>query len=121
MKALLTYCAAVILLAAGTTPTPAADKNKDTAVYEIRTYYAAPGKLDALNVRFRDHTLKLFEKHGMTNVGYWVPLSDQKGAGDTLIYLLAHKSAEAAKASFDAFRKDPAWLAARKASEEQAG
>ena len=44
--------------------------DKDERVYELRTYYAAPGKLDALNARFRDHTCKLFEKHGMTNVGY---------------------------------------------------
>jgi hypothetical protein len=65
--------------------------------------------------------MKLFTKHGMTNVGYWVPLPDQKGAETTLIYLLAHKSQEAAKQSFDAFRNDPAWIAARKASEEKAG
>ena len=67
------------------------------------------------------NTCKLFEKHGMTNFGYWVPLPDQKGADNTLVYVLAHKSVDAAKASFDAFRKDPDWLAARKASEEQAG
>ena len=57
----------------------------------------------------------------MTNVGYWVPMKDQKGADNTLIYILAHKSEDAAKASFDAFRKDPDWVAARKASEEKAG
>jgi hypothetical protein len=90
-------------------------------VFELRTYTATPGKLANLNARFRDHTLKLFEKHGITNVGYWVPMKDQKGADDTLIYLLAHKSVDAANASFDAFRKDPEWIAARKASEEKAG
>jgi len=90
-------------------------------VFELRTYTASPGNLEHLNARFRDHTLKLFEKHGMTNIAYFVPLEDQKGAGNTLIYILAHKSAEAAKASFDAFRQDPDWLAARKASEEKAG
>jgi hypothetical protein len=95
--------------------------DKDTRVYEMRTCYAAPGKLDALQARFRDHTVKLFEKHGMTNVGYWVLMKDQRGADDTLIYLLAHKSTDAAKASFDAFRKDAAWLAAREASEKKAG
>ena len=57
----------------------------------------------------------------MTNIGYWVPLEGQTGAGSTLIYILAHKSVEAAKTSFDAFRQDPDWLAARKASEEKAG
>lgn len=90
-------------------------------VFELRTYSAAPGKLADLNARFRDHTVKLFDKHGMTNVGYWCPLEGQPGADQTLVYLLAHRNIEAAKASFDAFRQDPAWIAARKASEEQAG
>lgn len=90
-------------------------------VFELRTYTAAPGKLDNLNARFRDHTVKLFEKHGMTNIGYFVPLAGQPGAGNTLIYMLAHKSTDAAKVSFDAFRQDPAWVAARKDSEDKAG
>jgi hypothetical protein len=90
-------------------------------VFELRTYTASKGNLDNLNARFRNHTVKLFEKHGMTNVGYWVPMKDQKGAGDTLIYVLAHQSVNAAKASFAAFRQDPAWTAALKASEEKAG
>lgn len=90
-------------------------------IFELRTYTSSPGNLDNLNARFRDHTLKLFEKHGMTSIGYWMPVKGQKGADNTLIYILAHKSVDAAKASFDAFRKDPAWLAARKASEEKGG
>lgn len=90
-------------------------------VFEFRDYTATPGNLAALNSRFRDHTVKLFEKHGMTNIGYWTPIAGQKGADDRLVYFLAHKSADAAKASFDGFRKDPAWDAARKASEEKAG
>jgi hypothetical protein len=90
-------------------------------VFELRTYTASAGCLDHLNARFRDHTVELFEKHGMTNVGYWNPLEGQPGAGETLVYILAHRSVDAAKASFDAFRKDPDWLAARKASEEKAG
>lgn len=90
-------------------------------VFELRVYTTTEGNLDNLNARFRDHTVKLFAKHGMTNIAYWVPLKDQKGAENTLIYILAHKSVDAAKASFDAFRKDPAWEAARKASEEKAG
>jgi hypothetical protein len=94
---------------------------KGDRVFELRIYTASKGNLDALEARFRDHTCKLFEKHGMTNVGYWTPMKDQKGADDTLIYILAHRSAEAAKASFDEFRKDPDWMAARKASEEKAG
>lgn len=90
-------------------------------VIELRTYTASSGNLDALNARFRDHTVKLFEKHGMTNVGYWTPAKGQKGEKDTLIYLLSHKSVDEAKKSFDRFRQDPAWTAARKASEEKAG
>jgi len=90
-------------------------------VFELRTYTASPGKLAALNIRFREHTLKLFEKHGMTNVGYWVPAPGQKGEADTLIYLLAHPSQERRDQAFDAFRNDPAWIAARKASEAKAG
>ena len=90
-------------------------------VFELRTYTASKGNLDHLNARFRDHTLKLFEKHGMTNLWYWVADKGQKGEGETLIYFLAHKSVDAAKKSFDAFRQDPAWVEARKASEDKAG
>jgi hypothetical protein len=90
-------------------------------VFELRTYTTTPGNLEALKARFRDHTVRLFEKHGMTNVAYWTPMEDQEGADRTLVYILAHRSREAAKASFDAFREDPQWIAARKASEEKAG
>ena len=89
--------------------------------FELRTYIASPGNLANLNARFREHTTRLFEKHGMTKVVYWCSLKGQPGAGEQLIYLLSHRSVEAAKASFDAFRQDPAWLAARAASEEKAG
>lgn len=90
-------------------------------VFELRIYTASPGNLGNLNARFRNHTVKLFQKHGITSVAYWCPLEGQPGAGETLIYIVAHASVEAAQASFGAFRQDPAWLAARKASEEQAG
>jgi NIPSNAP len=90
-------------------------------VFELRTYTASAGKLPNLHARFRDHTLKLFEKHGMTNLGYWSLQPDQAGAGETLIYLLAHRSKDAGAASFDSFRKDPVWQAARQASEQAAG
>ena len=85
-------------------------------VFELRTYTAAPGKLEALQARFRDHTAALFEKHGMTNVGYWVP-ADPPRSGDTFIYLLAHESREAAAPSWEGFRNDPAWTAAKEASQ----
>ncbi len=90
-------------------------------VFELRTYTATKGNLGALNDRFRNHTIKLFEKHGITNIAYWNLLPGQPGADTQLIYLLAHKSVEDAKKSFEAFRQDPEWIAARKASEEKAG
>jgi NIPSNAP len=94
---------------------------KGNRIFEMRTYTASKDNLKHLHSRFRDHTCKLFEKHGMTNVAYWSPMEKEKGAENTLIYILSHASVDAAKASFDAFRKDPDWLAARKASEEKAG
>ena len=90
----------------------------DNRVFEIRTYYTHPGKLDALNARFRNHTVKFFERHGMTNIGYWVP-TDPPASENTLIYVLAHKDRDAAKKSWDAFRKDPDWLKVRTESEAQ--
>lgn len=89
--------------------------------FELRTYTASPGNLAALDARFRDHTIALFSKHGMEHIGYWHLMPGQKGAEETLVYLLAHQSKAAADASFKAFREDPAWIAARKASEEKAG
>jgi hypothetical protein len=86
-------------------------------VFELRTYTAAPGKFDALNTRFRDHTVRLFTKHGMTHVGYWTP-QDEPLKGNTLIYVLAHESREAAKKSWDAFRKDPEWIKVRDESQK---
>lgn len=89
----------------------------DTRVFELRTYTATPGKLDAVLARFRDHTLMLFARHGMENIAYWVPVEAKDGAGEKLVYLLAHKSREAAKASWAAFGADPEWKAVRQASE----
>ena len=94
---------------------------KEPRVFELRTYTASPGNLDALNARFRNHTLALFTKHGMEHVGYWTPMKGQKGADNTLIYLLAHKSKEAAAASFNTFRADPDWVKAKEESEKKAG
>ena len=85
-------------------------------VFELRTYYTLPGRLPALQARFRDHTIKLFEKHGMQNIAYWVP-QDAPKSENTLIYVIAHKSREEAKKSWDAFRQDPDWKKAQAASE----
>jgi hypothetical protein len=99
------------------------EKGKEDRVFELRTYTATPGNLGNLNDRFKDHTLKLFEKYGMTNIAYWNLLKDLKQPGEDtkLIYLLAHKSQDAAKKSFSEFQKDADWLAARKASEAKGG
>ena len=77
-------------------------------VFEMRTYTAAEGKHDALLARFRDHTMRIFEKHGMENVGYWTP-QDAPLADNTLVYVLAHESRDAAAASWQAFIADPEW------------
>jgi hypothetical protein len=93
------------------------EKKVDTRVFELRTYTAAPGKIDALNARFRQHTNRLFEKHGMTIIGFWMPLKQKEGE-DKLIYILAYPSKEAADKSWKAFRDDPDWQKARAESEK---
>jgi hypothetical protein len=96
-------------------------ENKGGRVFELRVYTTPKGRLPHLNDRFKDHTIKLFEKHGMTNVVYWTPTADQPDKDVTLVYLLAHKSREAAAESFKTFRADPDWQAVRMASEAKAG
>lgn len=86
--------------------------------FELRTYTATPGNLAQINTRFRDHTTKLFKKHGMQNIAYFNSI-EKDPANNKLVYLLAHKSEAAAKASFDAFRLDPKWIKVRNASEEK--
>ena len=79
---------------------------KDTRCFEMRIYYAPPGRLDDLHARFRNHTLKIFEKHGIENVGYWVPLDNKD---NKLVYLLAYPNRAAREASWKAFFADPEW------------
>lgn len=93
--------------------TNSASAAEETMVYELRTYTCLPGRLPALHARFKDHTMKLFEKHGMKNLMYWTP----EGKEDVLVYVISHKSREAADASWKAFIADPEWHAARDASE----
>jgi len=85
-----------------------ADAQSSNRAFELRTYTAHPGRLEELHARFADHTVKLFERHGMTNIGYFRP-QDAPLAENTLIYLLAHDSRQAAEASWAAFRADPEW------------
>lgn len=74
-------------------------------VYELRTYTTHEGKLDDLHERFANHTMTLFEKHGMKNISYWTPMDRE----NTLIYIISHESREAAEKSWDGFRNDPEW------------
>lgn len=89
-------------------------KSKKERVFEMRTYTTPEGKLPDLLARFRNHTVKLFKKHGMTNIAYWTA----NNRDNTLVYILAHDSEEAGKKSFDAFRTDPDWIKARDESEK---
>lgn len=98
------------------TPSEAAAAAAKNRVFELRTYYTNEGKLPDLQARFRNHTTKLFEKHRMKNVGYWVP-QDAPASANTLIYIISHESRDAAKKSWDAFRNDPEWKEVAKASE----
>jgi hypothetical protein len=92
-------------------PTPAA-----TGVYELRVYHAAPGKLGNLLSRFREHTVKLFDRHGMKSVAYWTPI-DEPEKSNTLIYILHHPSREAAAANWKSFQDDPEWKSVHDQSE----
>jgi len=85
-------------------------------IYELRTYTCEPGKLDALKARFRDHTVRIFNKHGMESIGYWVP-EDPERSSNTLIYILAHPSREAADKNWKEFADDPEWKKVQAESE----
>jgi len=89
--------------------------DEPTPVYELRVYTTHPGKLPDLLARFKNHTCKLFERHGMVNVGYWVPVEQKEG--DKLFYILKHSSRAAAEASWKAFGADPEWVKVRTESE----
>jgi hypothetical protein len=93
------------------------DAKVDSRIFELRTYESAPGKMEALQARFRDHTCKLFEKHHMTVIGFWSP-TDVQLAQRKLVYLLAFPSQEAAVKSWADFQADPEWKAVKEASEK---
>ena len=106
----------VATLAVQSTSVRAAESAGDR-VFEMRTYITHDGRMPALQARFRDHTNKIFIKHGITPIGYWVP-TDGEDAQNTLVYILAYPSREAADASWKAFRDDADWKVAREASEK---
>ena len=122
-KAIMRVGVAAVLLTVGyvagrLTPEPVAEAAQAGRVFEMRTYVTNEGKLPALETRFRDHTIKFFNRYSMTSIGYWIP-EDGPASQTTLIYILAHPSREAAKANWDAFRKDPDWVKAKGDSEAQ--
>lgn len=113
--AMLVLAAAGLACLLSTIETPATQA-ADGRFFELRVYHTNPGKLDALNTRFRDHTNKLFKKHGMEMIAYWTP-ADSPDSENTLVYILAYPSREAREASWKAFREDPAWIKAKEESE----
>ena len=90
---------------------------QSTPVVELRTFTTHPGRLDALNARFRNHTTRIFEKHGMSNIGYWVPQDAKDHPESTLVYIIAPDDRDAATNNWQSFRDDPEW--ARVAEESQ--
>jgi hypothetical protein len=122
MRLEITLTLLTTLLAAGALSAgPTAGGSTEGRVFELRTYTASPGKLGALNARFRDHTIALFKKHGMEVVGFWEPVDASAGAGEKLIYMLAHPSRAAAEANWKAFREDPEWVKVKADSEASGG
>lgn len=110
LSMLLTFGVVVLAAGRGREQGNAAAGNR---VFELRTYTANEGKLEDLHKRFRDHTCRLFQKHGMELVGFWTPQDEKDGKADKLVYILAFPSREAAKASWKAFQEDPEWQKAR--------
>jgi hypothetical protein len=120
---LLIFAVALSLTAVQTNSVRAEDKEKgntvaakENRVFELRIYHTLPGRLDALNKRFRDHTCKLFEKHGITNVGYWT--NSIGGRSDELVYILGFESLAQRDSAWVAFGTDPEWRAAAAESEK---
>ncbi len=106
--------AALVMLMTMTPSSHAAPAGK---VYELRTYHCFDGKLENLKTRFRDHTIEIFNRHGMKSIAYWVP-QDEPASKNTLIYILEHPSREEGEKNWKAFREDPEWVKVSKASEE---
>ena len=106
-----------IVLAAVQWRAEATDATKSQRVFELRVYYANPGKMGALHERFRNHTCALFKKHGMDLIAFWSP-TDPKEAEEKLIYVLGYPSRDAAKKSWEGFGADPEWHKARAESEK---
>jgi len=91
-------------------------KPASTVVYELRGYHAAPGKVGELLARFRDHTIRIFDRHGIKSVAYWTPVEEPQKS-NTLFYMLQHPSREEAAANWKSFQDDPEWKSVKEKSE----
>ena len=121
MKRYAIFATALIALATGLglglAAAPALGESENAGmIYELRTYYVHPGKDADIHKRFREHTMAIFEKHGMKNIGYWSP-AEPKEDSPALIYIVAHANREQAKVNWKEFSMDPEWQAVQKASE----
>lgn len=107
----LTAAAATLLSAcAGMSGSASQSSRSDVGLYELRTYTAAPGKMAELDARFRDHTIGLFKRHGMTPIGFWhVYTPDGQPADNRLFYLMGYKDRAARDEAWAAFAADPEW------------
>ena len=105
---ILTFVFGAGLIAGTNTSSVSAEAAQNPGIYELRTYTTAEGKLDALHERFSNHTNTLFVRHGMTLIGYWTP-SEGEEADNTLVYLIAHESRDAARENWAAFGQDEEW------------
>ena len=89
---------------------------RPSGVFQLRTYHLLPGRLDAIQARFRDHTQALFEKQGLSNYPYWITV-EKEGVQSKLVYLIGHQNKEEFNAAFGRFVADPEWIKVRDASE----
>ena len=90
--------------------------SRPSGIFQLRTYHLLPGRLDAIQTRFRDHTQALFEKQGLSNYPYWLTV-EKEGAQPKLVYFIGHQSKEEFNAGFGRFVADPEWIKVRDASE----
>ena len=95
-------------VARGVVPVEPIAHAQSARIFELRTYTAPDGKLADLHARFKNHTMRIFKKHGIENIAYFAPM-DAPLSQNTLIYLIAHPSREAADQDWAAFQKDPEW------------
>jgi hypothetical protein len=119
--AALAFCALSMTIGYAQNPPPAAAPSpslKSTGrLLELRTYTAMPGKLEDVHKRFRDHTLQIFAKHGMTVVGFWGPVYQKDGSDNKLVYLMSFKDRADRDAKWREFATDPEWQKVSKESE----